>query len=116
MKRSIPFLLVVALTVLLSATAVTADEHETIPPHPHMLVLGVEYDEVTEEPIGYQRCIDLAGNNTLPLRSQHEHVHFGQAGVALDAAGHAVVPGGPAFGLPWTNCEELIEAFFPNGS
>lgn len=86
-------------------------------PHPHMLVLGLELDEF-EEPVGFRRCVDLAAGRTLPLNAQHEHMHFGTAGLKLfTKAGHAVVPGAPfpePFDdpLPWSNCEELIAFFF----
>ena len=110
MKRLIPFLLVIALGSMLAATAATAQE--AIPPHPHMLVLGVQYD-AEGEPIGYRSCVDLAANQSLRLNAHHERMHFGQAGIALDGASHAVVPGAPAFNLPWSNCEELIAFFFP---
>ncbi|HVR33497.1 MAG TPA: hypothetical protein VMS74_12435 [Acidimicrobiia bacterium] len=108
MKRFVPFLLVIALGSMLAATAATAQEE--IPPHPHMLVLGLEFDG--EEAIGYRSCVDLAANKTLRLNAHHERMHFGRAGEALFSAGHAVVPGAPAFDLPWSNCEELIAFVF----
>ncbi|MFC5380976.1 hypothetical protein [Aquipuribacter nitratireducens] len=94
-----------------------ADSHEPpppIPPHAHLLVLDAEVDFSGEEPVllDYRRCIDLAANRQLPLGSQHEHVHFGTAGEALEAGGgHLVVPTAPAFGLPWTNCATFLEIF-----
>ena len=100
--------LVAALSLSLSITSVAmSDEH--IPPHPHMLVQHIQYDDAGE-PVGFGRCVDLAANRKLPLGSQHEHMHFGTAGEALSTKGkasHWVVPAAPAFDLPWANCEEF---------
>ena len=80
------------------------------PRHPHMLVIGLELDE-NGNPVGFRRCVDLAGGRALPLRAHHAHVHTGRAGEALRNAGHAVVPGAPL--TPWRNCADLIAEFFP---
>ena len=112
MRRTIPFLLTVALGVSILATAATADDHG-LPEHPHVLVLGLEFDEATETPLSFKKCIDLAANQALPLNAQHQHMHFGTAGEALFVhAGHGVAPTAPFPGVPWANCEDLIEFFF----
>jgi hypothetical protein len=89
---------------------------QEFPEHPHVLVLGAEFDE-QGEPVGFRNCIDLAANQPLPLNSQHQHVHFGTAGEALfEHAGHVVAPTAPfpdpEEPLPWSNCAELIDFFF----
>ena len=110
MKRALIVFAAAGLLVgVLGATA-GADEH--IPLHPHMLVLGIEFDG--EEPVSYEACIDLAANNRLPLTAHHSALHVGTGGEALlTHAGHIVVPGAPV--SPWANCEELIGFFFPEG-
>jgi len=105
----------VALGFVFGLFAVPALSQE-FPEHPHMLVLGLELDE-QGGPVGFRKCIDLAANQALPLRAQHQHVHFGTAGEALfERAGHVVVPGAPfpdpEDPVPWSNCEELIAFFF----
>lgn len=109
---------VLALGLVGMSGAVLAQEPEPeFEPHPHMLVIGLELDEFGE-PVGFRKCVDLAAGQALPVKAQHQHVHFGNAGQALfEHAGHAVVPGAPfpaPFGdpLPWSNCEELIAFFF----
>lgn len=105
------FVLAGALALMFVGSVATADEH-TLPKHPHVLVIGLEFDEETETPISVERCVDLASNRALPLNSQHEHMHFGPAGAALfDHAGHAVVPTAPFPGIPWTDCESLLDFF-----
>ena len=114
MRKAIPFLLTVALGVWIAASAATASDH--LPEHPHVLVLGLEFDEETETPLSFRKCIDLAANRPLPLNAQHAHMHFGTAGEALFVhAGHGVAPTAPFPGVPWANCEELIQFFFPEG-
>lgn len=89
-----------------------AQEELELPPHPHLLVLGLELDE-SGEPIGFRKCVDLAAGQALPLKAQHEHVHFGTAGFKLATeAGHAVVPAAPFPGIPFSNCAELVAIFF----
>ncbi|HET8569630.1 MAG TPA: hypothetical protein VFM93_11675 [Candidatus Limnocylindria bacterium] len=106
----------VILALTIGSLAATAGAQE-FDPHPHMLVVGVEFNEAGA-PIGYQTCVDLAAGQALPVNTQHEHLHFGTAGQYLAAkADSYVVPGAPfpaPFGtpLPWSNCEELIAFFF----
>ncbi len=62
----------------LVASGSPVDEHDQpFPEHPHVLVLGVELDPVTELPISIKKCVDLAANRALPLNAHHVHVHFG---------------------------------------
>lgn len=109
-------LVVVVVGMLVVVTAASAQEPE-FEPHPHMLVLGVELDE-SGEPVGFRKCVDLAGGQALPLTAHHQNVHFGTAGeVLFTKAGHVVVPGAPFPApfeepVPWSNCEELIDFFF----
>ncbi len=108
MRTVLAFGLSIGLLLGVAAVPVSGQ----LPPHPHMLVLGLEFDE-QEEPIGFRKCVDLAANRALPLNVHHEHLHFGPAGEALFThAGHAVVPAAPFPGVPWTNCESLIAFFF----
>lgn len=95
-----------AVTVLAMVGTGLADEHE-LPEHPHLLLLGLEFD-ASGEPIGFRKCQELAAGQALPLNSQHEHVHFGTAGQALFfKAGNAVVPAAPFPEVPWSNCAEF---------
>lgn len=108
MKRAFTLSLAVALLLGLTAAPAAAQ----LPEHPHVLVLGVEFDE-HGEPVGFRKCIDLAANQALPLNAQHQHVHFGKAGEALfGRAGHVIAPTAPFPGVPWTDCETLIAFFF----
>lgn len=101
---------VLAAFLLLGTFASSAMSQEP-PRHPHMLVLGLQFDDGDDEdPTGYRSCVDLAGNRALPIHAHHETVHTGRAGEALWQAGHAVVPGAPL--TPWANCDELIAFFF----
>jgi len=104
--RSLVLLMSAGLLVGLLGTPGIAQQHP--PRHPHMLVLGVQFDG--EEPVDYRRCVDLAANRALPLSAHHAHVHTGTAAQALASARHAVVPGAPL--TPWTNCQELVAFFF----
>ena len=110
MRTAVALVLTIGLLLGLSAVPVLAQ----LPPHPHVLVLGLELDE-QGQPIGFHKCVDLAANQPLPLNAQHQHVHFGHAGeVLFTHAGHVVVPTAPFPGVPWTNCESLIAFFFPD--
>jgi len=106
MKRIITLFAVLAMMTGLFATAASAAEH--IPPHGHMLVLGVEFG-----PAGptYRKCVDLANNQALRLNAHHAHLHFGRAGEAQLAAGHVVVPTTPFSGI--RDCAHLAELFGP---
>jgi hypothetical protein len=107
MKRSLVLLMAAGLLVGVLGTPGLAQQGP--PPHPHMMVLGVEFNG--EEPVGYQKCVDLAGNRAVPLNAHHAHIHTGTAGEMLATnAGHVVVPGAPL--TPWANCKELIADVF----
>lgn len=113
-------LLVVAVVsglMSLAAVAWAGPDHSSppdpLPEHPHVLVLGLEFDG--EDIVGARKCIDLAANRALPLNAHHDHVHFGPAGDALFVNGsHGVAPTAPFPDVPWANCEELL-AFFLGG-
>lgn len=112
MRRVLAVLGVVGMAFgVLAAPALSDDppSSEGPPPHPHMLVIGLELDE-NEEPVSYRRCVDLAAGKPVPNNAHHAHVHRGQAGEALWSAGHAAVPGAPL--TPWSNCDELVAYFF----
>jgi hypothetical protein len=113
-------LIVLVLGLLALAIPASAQEPE-FEEHPHMLILGLELD-AAGEPIGFRKCVDLAANNALVLTAHHQNVHFGTAGEMLfTKAGNVVVPGAPFPApfeepVPWSNCEELIAFFFPEGA
>jgi hypothetical protein len=101
--------LISVLLGTLAAFGSPVDEHDQpFPEHPHVLVLGVEFDP-TGEPISIRKCVDLAANQALPLNAHHVHVHFGTAGFKLETnASNVVVPTAPFPGVPWTDCESLL--------
>lgn len=103
-------LVLATAAVMVGALAAAAPAQQELPRHPHMFVLGVQFDE-TGEPVAYRRCIDLAANKALPLNAHHANLHTGRAGEAVFQGGNVVVPGAPL--TEWRNCEELIAAFFP---
>ena len=81
---------------------VHADGGSAVPPHGHMLVLGVEFG-----PTGptFRKCVDIAAGRALPLHAHHEHLHTGQAGEALRAAGNFAIPTSPL--SSFANCAAL---------
>jgi hypothetical protein len=99
---------VVLAAVAVLATLANPAFSQGPPEHPHMFVLGIEFDG--EEPVAYRKCVDLAANRSLPLNAHHDHLHTGRAGEAQFQAGNVVVPGAPL--TPWANCAELIDFFF----
>ena len=111
--RRLLVVLAVALMVSSAAAIALADEHDNgheFPEHPHILVqrpvidlYDFPGDEMGPVPavIDVRKCVDLAGNNSLPLGSQHHNVHFGNAGEKLfEKAGHVVAPAAPFPGVP----------------
>lgn len=106
--------------------------HEHIfDPHPHMLLQSPELGEidlggeigVVPALVGLRKCVDLAGNQSVPLHAHHQHLHFGDSGVSLDfetfesQSGNAVIPTAPFPSplfppLPWSNCEDFA-TFLP---
>lgn len=98
--------LITAVLMMLGLFAGTAGAqgHEgPVPEHGHIKLLHVEYDEAGE-PVGYAKCIDVAGGN-LNSHAHHTTIHQGRAGQALGEAGHMVVP--TANLTPWANCAEF---------
>jgi hypothetical protein len=106
-KRTVVFLAMAGLLFgLQAAPAASAGE---VPPHGHMLVLGLEFDE-HGEPVAFRKCVDLAGGQAVPLRAHHAHIHVGKAGEMLRTkAGNFVVPTAPL--TPFNNCADLVAAF-----
>lgn len=119
MKRNLFVMLVIVGMMFAGTAAIAHDDSEGLPEHPHLLVqrpeIGlIDHDGNPEtEPVpavvDIRKCVDLASNQKLPLRSQHHNVHQGTAGMMLFAkAGHAVVPAAPFPGIPWEDCEEFV--------
>ena len=101
--------LLVALTLMLGVFAGVASADEHIPPHGHMLIQGVVFGPGVPT---YEKCVDLANNQVLPLHAHHEKVHFGTAGEALRTkAGHFVVPTTPFSGFE--DCADLARQLGP---
>ncbi len=108
-------LAIAAFVTIIGCVAIlgTVLAQEDLPRHPHLLVLGVEFDG--ETPTGFKQCVELAAGQALRLNSHHDHAHFGTAGAALaEKAGNFVVPAAPFPGVPWSNCAELEAFFFPS--
>lgn len=112
--------IVLALLGLVAiAVPVIALEHE-FDRHPHMLLQRPEVGLIEGVPhlLGFRKCVDLAGNNTVPLHAHHERLHFGDSGVSFDGkSGHVVIPGAPFpsplfESVPWSNCDEFA-TFLP---
>lgn len=88
--------------------------------HPHMLLQRPEVGLIDGVPhlVGFRKCVDLAGNETVPLHAHHEQLHFGDSGVSFDGqSGHVVIPAAPfpspfSDPVPWSNCEEFA-SFLP---
>lgn len=96
MRRTAAIVGALALTLVGVTAPAQAHEHEhdhDLPRHGHVLILGVVWDG--EEPVGFRKCVDLAGGRALPLKAHHSTVHQGRAGEALMRAGHIVAPTAP---------------------
>jgi hypothetical protein len=97
-----------------------ASAQEEFDLHPHMLLQRPEIGMIDGVPhlVGVRKCVDLAGNQTVPNHAHHEQLHFGDSGVSFGGqSGHVVIPAAPfpspfADPLPWSNCEEFL-AFLP---
>jgi hypothetical protein len=108
-------IIVALLGVVALAIPVTAQE--SFDRHPHLLLQRPEIGLIEGVPhlVGYRRCVDLAGNRTVPLHAHHEHLHFGDSGVSFGGeSGQVVIPAAPfpapfADPVPWTNCEDFAE-------
>lgn len=106
--------LVLALLGLVAIT-VPVIAQEEFDRHPHMLLQRPEVGLIDGVPhlVGYRKCVDLAGNRTVPLHAHHEHLHFGDSGVSFDGeSGHVVIPAAPFPSpfedpVPWGNCAEF---------
>jgi hypothetical protein len=119
MKKTGVILALLGLLVVigLAASAKTAVAQDEFDRHPHLLLLSPEVAVIDGAPhlVGMRRCIDLAGNQTVPLHAHHDQLHFGSAGVSSGGpAGHAVIPAAPfpspfAEPVPWSNCEEFLQ-------
>ena len=108
-------LLIALLVVGIVAIAFVAlpTRAQEIPPHGHILILSPEVGLIDGVPhlVGIKKCVDLAANQALPLKSHHEHIHFGDTGVSFGGeAGHAVAPTAP-YG-PWAH-SPAFEATIP---
>lgn len=80
------------------------------------MLLGMQFDE-TGEPIGFGRCVDLAGGRAVPLHANHDNLHILAGGAASEAlmgkANHWVIP---SAGLaPWDDCAGFIECLENEG-
>jgi hypothetical protein len=97
-----------------------ASAQEEFDRHPHMLLQRPEIGVIDGVPhlVGVRQCVDLAGNQTVPLHAHHDQLHFGDSGVSFGGeSGHAVIPAAPfpspfADSVPWSNCEEFL-TFLP---
>lgn len=104
MKRVVA---VAALGAMVFGALFVGPAFSDLPEHGHLLLTGLEFNE-EGDPVGFQKCRELANGQALRLNAHHEHVHFGPAGEALSVrAGNAVVPLAPFPGVPWSNCEEF---------
>lgn len=117
MQWRIATLLAAVMVLSMMAVPAAAGEHGGSPPdldepHPHVLLLGADVTDVEEPDEGmppyivtdYDKCVDLAGGQTMRHNRFHDNVHFGRAGAALRAAGHIV--------LPFANCDTVDELPF----
>lgn len=101
-RRSV--ILLMALGMLVGSLTGVSAAHEEVPPHGHILVLGIEFDDDFNV-VSYRRCVDLAGGRVVP--NHHATVHMGRAGEALWNAGHATAPTDPLWpGL--RNCADFV--------
>jgi hypothetical protein len=108
------------LGLVAAANPATAQEEPVFDLHPHMLLQRPEIGLINGVPhlVGVRSCVDLAGNQSVPLHAHHERVHFGATGVSFGGeSGHIVVPTAPfpspfADPLPWSNCDDF-ESLLP---
>lgn len=105
--------------LVLVAVAIPVTAQEELDPHPHLLLQRPEIGLIEGVPhlVGVRKCVDLAGNQAVPLHAHHEQLHFGDSGVSFGGeSGHVVIPAAffPTVDspLPWSNCEEF-EALIP---
>lgn len=103
------FVLALAMGIL-GAMLVGPALSEGPPPHAHLLITGLDFDEVEDQPLGWKKCRALANGQPVPNNAHHAHMHTGRAGEAQWQAGNAVVPTAPL--APWNSCAQLEEFFF----
>jgi hypothetical protein len=99
-KAAVVSLAVGLLTFGLAGPAqADGDGHEgPVPKHGHVLVLGMVWDMVEDEPtpVDFRKCVNVAGGKALKNIAHHDGIHAGKAGAALvSKAGHAVAPTAP---------------------
>jgi hypothetical protein len=107
--------LVLALSMLF-AVQIGPVLSQDLPRHSHIMLLGLEFDD-TGEPIGFRRCVDLAGGRDVPLHAHHDNLHVFQGGAASEALmGRANIWVIPSAGLaPWDDCAGFIEFMTAGG-
>ena len=106
-------------TITAAPAAAAQDDQSERASHAHILVLGVEVVPGSFPPVpaSVKACIDLAANETVPVRAHHAHLHLGFAGAQLlEHSGNIVIPTAPyvdpAFGaVPWDDCAEFLAMF-----
>jgi hypothetical protein len=99
--------MLLAIFTLATAAIVGTASTQSLPPHGHLLLIGMEFD-AEGEPIGFRKCVELAAGKPVPLHAHHDRLHAPQK--LLSTAGHMIVP--TAELTPWTNCAEFIEFVF----
>lgn len=111
--RRLVFMFALLGLLAFSSSGNPAAAEEELPLHPHMLLQRPEFGLIDEVPhlIGVRKCVDLAGNRSVPIHAHHEQLHFGDSGVSFGGqSGHAVIPTSPL--APWSNCEDFL-TFLP---
>ncbi len=111
--------IIALLGLVVLAVPAIAEEHPEFDRHPHLLLQRPEIGLIDGVPhlVGVRKCVDLAGNRTVPLHAHHEHLHFGDSGVSFDgASGHVVIPAAPfpepfEDPVPWEDCEDFTGLF-----
>lgn len=115
MKRIVTVLVSLAIALGLFAGTALAGGHEWHEvPHGHVMLLGVEVDDGL---VFFDRCVEFANGEALPVPAHHHSVHVGPAGGSpfvqgpLFQAGNWVIPLAPFEGLPFTGCESFSSPF-----
>lgn len=118
MKRIITLLVSVAMAFGLFAGTAFAGGHEWHEvEHGHVMLIGAELDDGN---LYFDRCVELANGEALPVPAHHHSVHVGPAGGSpfapgpLFQAGNWIIPLNPFEGLPFTGCESFTSGMpFP---
>jgi hypothetical protein len=102
------------LAVLVGVVAVTLIGgpafSEGPPPHRHLFVTGIEFDD-DGWPVGFKKCRLLANGQPVPNNAHHDHRHIGKAAeMQWQRASSATVPLAPL--APWETCEEFVQMVF----